>query len=230
VTDGSVVIALLVIALLLLPEFDIKVAGMEITKRLDKAIEGQKRLESQVQTLSNVVQTSNSNYLIVGGDPARLLSGLEGKLRTLDMPAAEETLDQAEEVRDNSRPKDETDKVTSREGGRTVPTPSDTETARSAPVSELLEVAERIQALQSAARGALPLDLLPGATTGDVRVQRRLTRWAGIFAEEIASVLSVRNRVVHARPTSAEEVDDAVQLGHRILQILDEPPREAVAS
>lgn len=57
-------------------------------------------------------------------------------------------------------------------------------------------------------------------TFDHVHVTRVLDRWITLFADEIEFVRRSRNSVAHAEPLSDDTLEEAVQVGRRLLSLL----------
>jgi hypothetical protein len=95
----------------------------------------------------------------------------------------------------------------------TTPDRVDIPPARAAAEAELLRLWRDLEKwLHRASEPQLSFD--------DVDVARVLDRWVTLFKEEIDFVRRSRNSVAHAEPLSNDSLDEAVQIGRRLLALL----------
>jgi hypothetical protein len=214
-TDPPVVVGLVLVLLLILPDFaEVAVPGfVSLRRRVDEQGRRQEKLEEHVRLAVSQTATAHINqFLPTVADPktfdelSRRVDRLEGNSEIDDEPS---TLSSDADRRTSDSlttvPQDAADGP-----ARTQPvmTPG---AARSMLATELISRAER---LADAARRAQQLeDSLGGRANSS---DEALRAWWGSFREELSYVQAARNSVAHAKPLEDDTLQSAVDLARRL--------------
>jgi hypothetical protein len=224
-TDPSILVPLILIVLLLVPDFsEIAIPGLVSLKR--QVVAQERRQDALEQRLEFVVSqsTNQSNTQVVVLSPeagAAYLTSLDEKALGLSWSSQVPGPQRADQVKAGA--------PVAPRGRRDPGTRRDDDAAKALFIQELLQRAETLRNAAQEAQGLRTRMLASTATSyGQSYVpsdrDAALMRWEALFSDELAYVFAARSAAAHAQPIDRKTLEEAVEIARKLQGLLPPMP------